>query len=296
MARAARSAAIGFSRTGGSTIDVIAADATCRSVGPIQDQGQRHDDVRQGRELVRAAGSAAESPGAGETASRCGTNVWRLRRSPSRVRPRTAPVEVRPPSELDLGPGRSRRRADRHKDTSGLCPASIPADSTIEGGTIVDLARDLLDRWRRASSAKGTGGSIFTVANETDAKPTVAASTWGGGVNVYNSKLPTFAAGAFALNGNAPTTLKIKALHAPSGTRTAIYNNIVIFQDRTVATDMSASTGRVNHAARRHRVRAQGPDLAQRERRDVDPRSGDRGHLHVNGGGGTLKVLRGHGR
>ena len=33
------SAPIGFSRTGGSTIDVIADDATCRVVGEIQDQG-----------------------------------------------------------------------------------------------------------------------------------------------------------------------------------------------------------------------------------------------------------------
>ncbi len=46
---------VGFSRTGGSTIDVIAPDATCRVVGELQDNGQRPDDLHPRREFVRAA-------------------------------------------------------------------------------------------------------------------------------------------------------------------------------------------------------------------------------------------------
>ena len=46
---------IGFSRTGSGVLNVTAPDAVCRSVGEIQDQGSRVDDLRAGGVLVRVA-------------------------------------------------------------------------------------------------------------------------------------------------------------------------------------------------------------------------------------------------
>jgi hypothetical protein len=71
------------------------------------------------------------------------------------------------------------------------------------------------------------------------------------------------------MNGNAPTTLKLKALDVPAGDPNEQYNNIVIFQDRTVATDV-----RLNGAG----------SIAEVEGIVYVPK----GHVQLNGNGGTL--------
>ena len=50
---------------------------------------------------------------------------------------------------------------------------------------------------------------------------------------IYNSLLPDIAGGPINLNSNA-ATMKLKPLQATSPDPNAIYNNIVIFQDRTL--------------------------------------------------------------
>ena len=73
-------------------------------------------------------------------------------------------------------------------------------------------------------------GTIITVAT---APATVAGATWGGGVMIYNSSLPSSAGGAISQNATS-RTMQLKPLQATSPDPNAIYNNIVIFQDRTL--------------------------------------------------------------
>jgi hypothetical protein len=58
---------------------------------------------------------------------------------------------------------------------------------------------------------------------------------------IYNSKLPTSAGGPFILNSTA-ATMKLAALDIPTSDPpdpNAIYQDIVIFQDRTVTTSVT---------------------------------------------------------
>lgn len=83
-----------------------------------------------------------------------------------------------------------------------------------------------------------TGGSIMSIAVETDAADSPAMATWGGGVMIYNSILPAEAGGPFILNSRA-ATMKLLPLNVPTSDPNAIFNSIVIFQDRTLATPVT---------------------------------------------------------
>ena len=58
---------IEFSRTGGSTINVLAPDATCRVVGDMQDQGSRSMTCTVVEELPAALPDPSKPPSAIET-------------------------------------------------------------------------------------------------------------------------------------------------------------------------------------------------------------------------------------
>ena len=149
----------------------------------------------------------------------------------------------------------------------------------------------------------GGGGSIVSIAAETDATPAITDSTCAqatstaalcGGVLLYNSKLPTSAGGPFVLNSNA-ATMKLAAYDVPtSGTETA-YQDIVIFQDRTLTTSVtlngsSSSTvveGIVYVPGGQIKLNGNGGTLTLDQ---VIANTYD-----INGNGGTIKVLRGKG-
>ena len=119
---------IGFSRTGGSTIDVIADDATCRSVGADPGSGQRTaDDVQQGRQNSFALPDPLRNlAGADQAATRRRRCVRERSTSAAPARPEELPrAATRPPSEL-----RSAFRA-RSPATGG--PYSGPRGSCIPG-------------------------------------------------------------------------------------------------------------------------------------------------------------------
>jgi hypothetical protein len=138
------------------------------------------------------------------------------------------------------------------------------------------------------------GGSIFTVATEADAKPNVADATWGGGVMIYNSKLPAAAGGPIDLDGSG-ATMKLKPLNVPTTNPDNIYNDIVIFQDRTVTTSVtlngSASAteveGIVYVPAGQVKLNGNGGTLT------VDQIIAD--NYLIDGGGGTINVLHNRG-
>jgi len=220
--------AIGFSRTGGSTVNVYAPDATCRSVGIIQDSGSGS------MTCTKAPGSfALPDP---------------LRNLPGPTKPALAPAmhpvghTLTPPKNC---PGGSPAPSEGSPQLCALSPTRTyknkawvlfpglyPGGLAVDQGTTAYLMPGIY--WIGGGGLSvATGGSIFTVAAEADAKASVSSSTWGGGVLIYNSKLPASAGGPIDLNGSA-AYMKLKPYHVASTDPTSIFNNIVIFQDRTV--------------------------------------------------------------
>ena len=288
-------APVGFSRTGGSTIDVLAPDATCRAVGQIQDQGSGS------MTCTKAQGSfALPDP---------------LRSLPGPTKPALAPAMQyagtgSPPSQPPKDcPGRTGANAPSETSpqtcvlgtpagTYGnlpwiLYPGLYPGGLQVNQGTTAYLMPGIY--WLGGGGLKVSGGgSIFTIATETDAKPLVSAATWGGGVMIYNTKLPAMAGAVIDLNGSG-ATMKLKPFEVPATDPNAIYNDMTIFQDRTVTTSVtlngSASStivdGIIYVPGGQVKLNGNGGTLI------VDQVIADT--FDINGNGGTIKILRGTG-
>jgi hypothetical protein len=236
---------VGFSRTGGSTINVYADDATCRSVGIIQDSGASGSMT-----CTKAPGSfALPDP---------------LRNLPAPTKPGLAPAmhpighTLAPPKNC---PGGSPAPSEGSPQKCSLSPTGTyknkawvlfpglyPGGLDVDQGTTAYLLPGIY--WIGGGGlAVANGGSIFTVAAEADANASIGSSTWGGGVLIFNSKLPASAGGPIDLNGSA-ATMKLKPYHVDVTDPTSIFNDIVIFQDRTVTATVtlngSASITQVN--------------------------------------------------
>lgn len=110
----------------------------------------------------------------------------------------------------------------------------------------------------------------------------------------YNSKLPGAVGGPFILNSSG-ATMKLASLDLPSTDPDAIYNKMVIFQDRTLTNPLtlngsSSSTiveGIVYVPGAQIKLNGNGGTLI------VDQVIADT--YDINGNGGTIKVLRGEG-
>jgi hypothetical protein len=288
----------GLTRTGGSTIEVIADDATCRSVGLIQDQGSGS------MTCARAEGSfALPDP---------------LRDLPSPSKPGLAPAMTyvgaeSPPSQPPKScPGRS--GPDAPSETSPkmcslgspsgtysglewiLYPGLYPGGLEVSASTTAYMMPGIYWIGGGGLSVKG-GGSVLSVASATDATANVASATWGGGVLIYNSKLPSAPGGVggpINLDGSG-ATMKLKPLNVVSTDPNAIYNHMVIFQDRAVTSPVtlngSASAtnveGIIYVPAGQVKLNGNGGTLV------VDEIIADT--FDIQGNGGTIKVLRGTG-
>ncbi len=230
---------VGFSRTGGSTIDVIADDATCRSVGEIQDEGSGFMTCAEAENSF-----ALPDP---------------LRNLPAPVKPalpthamvpvgHTNPIPDNCPGATPAAKAPSETTPKLCKIPSGGSPANVawilypglyPGGLEIDKNRIVYLMPGIYWIGGGGLSVKG-GASIVTIAREADANANVTLATWGGGVLLYNSTLPVAggAGGEIHLNGSG-AVMKLKAFNVPAGNPLDIYNNIVIFQDRTVTTPVT---------------------------------------------------------
>ncbi|MFP5342316.1 MAG: hypothetical protein ACLGIJ_05215, partial [Candidatus Limnocylindria bacterium] len=292
-------APVGFSRTGGSTISVFADDATCRVVGEFQDQGSgppitctvaQHsfalpDPLRNLPAPALPALAAAMTP--------VGHTTTPFRHCPGGT---PAPDPASPSTCQIPATGGPSNQAWI------LYPGLYPGGIEVSQGRTVYLMPGIY--WIGGGGLDiGGGGSIVTIGTPADATPNVADSpcatamttaTLCGGVMIYNSKLAAAAGGPVILNSSA-ATMKLAALDLPTSDPNAIYNGIVLFQDRTVATAVtlngSASTtiaeGIIYVPAGQVKLNGNGGTLI------VDQIIADT--FDINGNGGTIKVLRGTG-
>ena len=184
---------IGFSRTGGSTINVFADDATCRAVGEIQEPGQRLDDVHGRREFVRAAGPAAQSAGATEARSCASHGQGWPHRPSTEVVPRSTGAQA--PREDQTQPCDVGGNGASYRDLDWiLYPGLYPAGLNVSTGTTAYLMPGIY--WIGGGGMRiSNGGSLISIANVADANTNPALATWGGGVMIYNTSLPTATAG-----------------------------------------------------------------------------------------------------
>jgi hypothetical protein len=279
---------VSFSRTGGSTINVYADDATCRAVGDIQDQGSGS------MTCTTTEGSfALPDP---------------LRNLPAPTMPALAPPMLyadtgTAPANPKNCPGGTPAPSAVSPVTCKLAPTGAysglawilypglyPGGLEITADTTAYLMPGIY--WIGGGGVRvATGGSIVTIATEADADPDVSLATWGGGIMIYNSQLPASAGGPIVLDGSA-ATMKLKAFHVPAGDPDEIYNNIVIFQDRTLTTTVtlngSSSTteveGLIYVPSGQVKLNGNGGTLI------VDQIIADT--FLIDGGGGTIELLR----
>lgn len=297
---------IGFSRTGGATINVYAPDATCRVVGEFQDAG---------------SGPPLGPPNSCTVAENSFALPDPLRNLPAPAMPGLAPAMVpvghttAPPSRCPgaTGGGAPRTTQTQPCDVGGngaayrdlswiLSPGLYPAGLHVSNGATAYLLPGIY--WIGGGGVDvGGGGSIITIATASDATPLVANSTCAqatttaglcGGVMFYNSKLPTAAGGPWILNSNA-ARMKLASLDVATTDPNHIYQDIVIFQDRTLTTSVtlngsSSSTiveGLIYVPGGQVKLNGNGGTLI------VDQVIANT--FDVNGNGGTIKVMRGKG-
>jgi len=293
---------VGFSRTGGATVNVIAPDATCRVVGEFQDQGSGPPVSC----TVAENSFALPDP---------------LRNLPAPVKPALAPAMTpvgHTKASPDNCPGATGRKAPSETQTRGcdvggngssyanlawiLRPGLYPAGLSVSNGATAYLMPGIY--WIGGGGVDvGGGGSIVTIAIETDATPMVAAApcaaattteTLCGGVLLYNSTLPTSAGGPITLNSTG-ATMKLASHDVPISDPNAIYNDMAIFQDRTVAEPVTLNgsssftvvEGIIYVPAAQIKLNGNGGTLI------VDQVIAST--YDINGNGGTIKVLRGKG-
>lgn len=235
----------GFSRTGGATIQVHAPDATCRVVGEFQDEGSGPPITCS----IAENSFALPDP---------------LRNLPDPVKPGLAAPMVfagtgtAPPIPANCpggSPAPSEGSPQKCRIPAGGSSANVPwilYPGLYPGGLQVDKGRTAYLMpgiyWIGGGGVDvGGGGSIITIGTETDATPdpmtnpcATATTTAGlcGGVLLFNSTLPAAAGGPFVLNTGG-AIMKLATLNLPSGDPNAIYNNITIFQDRTMTNPLT---------------------------------------------------------
>lgn len=253
----------GFSRSGTSEIeiDVDAIDAVCRTVGAIQDAGSgsmtcAKDDYSFALPDPLRGLTAPSTPAladailpilhSGEIPNYC-PGAANASKQPSESSPKTCVI--------GLG-------SDAGKSWL-LSPGLYPGGLDIKGGSTIYLLPGIY--WIGGGGFTVSGdSSILSVASSLDLTP------GGGGVLLYNSKLPGADGGPITLNGGG-ASVNLQPLAASSGSPEAVYNDIVIFQDRAVTTTVT-----LNGSASVAEVRG-----------IVYVPEGD---VKLNGNGGTLTV------
>ena len=282
-------APVSFKRAGGATIDVIADDATCRAVGEIVDEG---------------SGSMTCTPAENSFAL-----PDPLRALPEPAKPLLPTPAMQPvghssqipafcPGATPASKAPSETTPKTCKIPSGGSPANeawILYPGLYPGGIEVDKNRTVYLMpgiyWIGGGGLIVKGdSSIVTIGATGDANPIVADATWGGGVLIYNSKLPAMPGGEVHLNGGG-ATIKLKPFNVPVGDPLDIYNDIVFFQDRTVTTPITLNGSDSD-------TEVEGVIYAPDAQVKLNGNNGTlitdqiiAGTYDINGDGGTIQVL-----
>jgi Putative Flp pilus-assembly TadE/G-like len=294
---------VGFSRTGGSTINVVAPDATCRVVGELLDQGAS-GDINCANIVEHSFAlpdplrnlSAPAQPALAAAMVFAGTGT-----------PPTIPANC--PGSTAAPPNPASPQMCKIPPTGGA--ANIPwilSPGLYPGGLKVDKDRTVYllpgVYWIGGGGVDiGGGASIVTIGTAADATPDVTTNPCAtvttldglcGGVMFFNSKLPASSGGPFILNSSG-AIMKLAALDLPTGDPNAIYNHVTIFQDRTL-TDPLTLNGSSSFTMVEGIVYVPGAQVKL---------NGNGGTLildqviadtyDINGNGGNIKVMRGEG-
>ena len=260
-----------ISRTGAATVYVHTEDGVCRAVGEVQDNG-----VAGSMDCQKVENSfVLPDP---------------LRFLPDPVQPALPTQAMLPVGHTqvppDFCPGAAPSSKEPSLATPRLCdvggngaayadlawivyPGLYPGGIQVSNGATAYLLPGIY--WVGGGGFRTTtGGSVISIAAVADAAPSPGGATWGGGVLIFNSELSNMAGGDISLGGSG-AMLKLKAFHVDPADALSIYNDIVIFQDRDVTTDV-----RLNGAASTSEV----------EGIIYVPK----GRVVLNGNGGTLTV------
>jgi Flp pilus assembly protein TadG len=282
---------VGFSRTGGATIEVNAPDATCRVVGEFQDQGSGPPidcTIAQNSFALPDPLRNLEAPAKPALAA---PMVYAGTGTEPAAKPRNCPGSTSHPPNEAMPTLCKLAQNGSYQDLEWiLSPGLYPGGLEISGGTTAYLMPGIY--WIGGGGIRvATGGSIISIATEADADPDPPMATVGGGVMIYNSKLPAAPGGPITFDGNA-ATMNLQALDVPAGHPDEIYNDMVLFQDRTVATTITLNgaasssevEGIVYAPAAQIKLLGNGGTLI------LDQVIADT--YDIRGDGGTIRVLR----
>jgi hypothetical protein len=292
---------IGLSRTGGGVLNVTAPDAECRSVGDIQDQGVGTMTCTKDPfsfalpdPLLNLAAPVKPALAAPMKEVISGAVVNAPLNIPDRCPGATggnAPSETSPGTGCTLGQGGG--QAGRQWI---LSPGLYPGGLTLKGNVTAFLLPGIY--WIGGGGFDGQAGSLISVNSETDRTPatcTVGATppcVNGGGVLIYNSFLPTKAAGPIDLGGSG-VTLNLQPYDYPFGSTTI---ELVIFQDRTVALagdDVTLNGSNAQAASVRGIIYVPAGDVKVNGSNSVFTMDQVIAQTFlINGSGGTVNVLR----
>jgi len=230
----------GFSRTGSGVLNVTAPDAVCRSVSSIQDQGSGTFTCAKDPNSFPLPDPLATLPAPLKPALAAPLkevdSAGNVINVPAGIPDRcpgttgTGPSEATPGTGCILGQGGG--QANRNWI---LSPGLYPGGITLKGNVTAFLLPGIY--WIGGGGFDGQSGNLISVNSETDRAPATCTTgatppcVNGGGVLIYNSFLPTKAAGPINLGGNG-ITLNLQPYDYPFGSTTI---DLVIFQDRTVA-------------------------------------------------------------
>lgn len=222
--------AIGFSRSGGATIDVIAPDATCRAVGEIQDAGASGYMTCTKAENSFALPDPLRDLTAPTKPAVASAMVYAGTGTPPAI-PRNCPGGSPAPDESLPALCKIPATGGPANHAWILYPGLYPGGIEVDKERTVYLMPGIY--WIGGGGLVVKDASIVSIATETDANADVLLATWGGGVLVYNSQLTGAPGGDIHLNGG-PATIRLKSFDVAAGDPNDIYNDIVIFQDRTI--------------------------------------------------------------
>jgi hypothetical protein len=292
---------IGFSRSGGSTINVVAPDATCRVVGLLQDQGSGSMTCTKVQSSFALPDPLRNLPAPAQPALAAAMVYAGTGTAPT-IPPNcpgstSAPPNPASPQLCKIPPSGGSANVPWIL-SPGLYPGGIAAD---KGRTLYLLPGIY---WIGGGGIDvGGGASIITIGTAADAKadPTTAPcalattpATLCGGVMIYNSKLAAAPGGPFNLNSSG-AIMKLASLALPTSDPDSVYNNIVIFQDRTVTNPVSLN-GSASYTILEGIIYVPKAQIKL---------NGNHGTLItdqviadtylIDGNGGTIKVLRGEG-